>query len=48
MTAWEAMHRYSGGVQVLEKLMDECDMRYVDMNLVQQIDEMDEPQEGVL
>jgi len=48
VTAWEAMHRYSGGVQVLEKLMDECDMRYVDMNLVQQIDEMDEPQEGVL
>lgn len=39
--AWEAMHRYSGGVQVLQKLMDECDMRHVDKELVQQIQEQE-------
>lgn len=40
-TAWEQMHGYQGGLQVIEKLMDECDMRHVEMELVQRIEEQD-------
>ena len=41
--AWERMHGYQGGVQVIQKLMDECDMRHVDKELIQRIEEQAEP-----
>lgn len=40
--AWEVMHKFSGAVQVLEKLMAECDMRVVPMELIRKIEDVGE------
>ena len=39
--AWETMNRYAGSIQLLEKLIKECDLQIVDPALLYTIVEAD-------